>query len=277
MIALQACLQSTQAVICSDLAHINRHECGAPEKFIGCKLLPVTTIDGKLTINTIRAQLPQTDEHVSEPKVISLTQPTELGTVYTLDELRDIVQFAKTHHLYVHMDGARLANAADALGVNLQQLTTEIGIDVLTFGGTKNGLMLGEAVVFFNSKLTQNFKYIRKQGTQLLSKLRFISSQFEALLSNDLWLKNAKQANKMANYLASSIAALPHISITKPVEINMVYAVLPRTVLEKLQKVYFFYVSDSQNSEVRLMTSFASDKQEIDKFVKTLSNLLITF
>lgn len=275
VIGLKSITESFNGIICAESAHINVDECGAPELFTGCKLLPVRTKDGKLTLDAISHQLHGLgDQHHIQPRVISITQPTELGTVYTAQEIKNIADLAHKHGMLLHMDGARIANAAASLKVSLAAITRSVGVDVLSFGGTKNGMMYGEAVVFFNKSLSQNARYIRKQGAQLVSKMRFISAQFEALLSSNLWLKNAKVANSMAQYLGREMAKIPQVKITQLIQANAVFAMIPKKYIAKLQSEYFFYVWDEMTSEVRWMTSFDTTKQDIKKFVGLLKRLI---
>lgn len=267
-LSLKSATQSYNAIICAETAHINVDECGAPEKFTGCKLLTLATEDGKLTIDLIKQHMHGFgDQHHIQPKVISITQTTELGTVYSIDEIKKIADFAHRNNCLLHMDGARISNAAASLNATLRQLTVDAGVDVLSFGGTKNGMMLGEVVIFFDKELAKNFQYIRKQGMQLASKMRFISAQFIALLSNELWLKNATHANKMAKLLAEKIKSIPHITITREVQANAVFAILSEKIIPQLQEKYFFYVWNNQTNEVRWMTSFDTTEQDINEFV----------
>ena len=275
VLGLKATTEPFNAVICADTAHIHVDECGAPEKFTGCKLLTIPTKNGKITTQQIKPYLHSLGfEHHAQPRVISITQATELGTVYDLEEIKEITDFAHNNNLLVHMDGARLCNAAAGLHTDLKIITSEAGIDVLSFGGTKNGMMYGEAIVFFNKEFSESFKYIRKQGMQLASKMRFIAIQFETLLSNNLWLKNARHANNMAQLLAGEVSKIPQVKITQKVEANGVFAVLPGRVISVLQKEYFFYVWNEETSEVRWMTSFDTTKQDIMNFVKLLKKVL---
>ncbi len=267
--ALCAMTQSHEAVICAEKAHIQVDECGAPEKIAGCKLLLVPATHGKITVEGIQAQLQRMgDQHYVQARVISISQSTEYGTVYTLDELRELSAFAKTHGLYLHMDGARIANAAASLQTDLKTIIEVAGVDVLSFGGTKNGMMMGEAVIFLNPLLAKSFLYIRKQNMQLASKMRFISAQFQVLLSNDLWLNNAHHANAMAQHMAQGLRKINSIHITQPVDANAIFAIMPTTLIEKLHTRYHFHVWDERLSEVRLMTSFDTKKEEIDAFVR---------
>ncbi len=266
--ALCAMTQSHESVICAEKAHIQVDECGAPEKIVGCKLLLVPATQGKITVEGVRTQLQRIgDQHYVQARVISISQSTEYGTVYTLDELRELSDFAKAHGLYLHMDGARLANAAASLTINLKTIVEAAGVDVLSFGGTKNGMMMGEAVVFLNPLLAKSFLYTRKQNMQLASKMRFISAQFQALFSNDLWLNNARHANTMAQHMAQGLRKIKSIQITQPVDANAIFAIMPTALIEKLKTRYHFHVWDERLSEVRLMTSFDTKVEEIADFV----------
>ena len=260
-----------QAVVCADKAHLENDECGAPEKGTGSKLLTLPTTDGKIRPDQILPLLESVGfQHHVQPKVISLTQSTETGTVYQPGELREISAFAKKHGLYLHMDGARLANAAAALDLPLAAITSHAGIDVLSFGGTKNGAMAAEAVVFLNPELAEGFEYTRKQSMQLTSKMRYVSAQFNALLSNDLWLSNARHANAMAADLADKAGNIRGVQITQKVETNAVFASLSATAIEKLQRQYYFYTWDAAKNEVRWMTSYKTTENDIDAFVSAI-------
>jgi threonine aldolase len=268
-LSLKAMTESYQAVICAEAAHIYTDECGAPEKFTGCKLIPIPTSDGKLTIDAVRhAYHGIGDQHHVQPRVISITQVTEMGTVYTPREVRDLARFAHERHMFLHMDGARVSNAAVSLGLTLREVTRDLGVDVLSFGGTKNGAMGAEAVVFFSKKLGRDFLFLRKQGMQLASKMRFISAQLDALLSNDLWKKNAQHANRMAKLLQKEVSKIPNVEIVYEVEANGVFARIPRPAIAKLQKRYFFYVWDEDRSVVRWMCSFDTTEQDVKQFAK---------
>jgi len=273
VLGLKAGTDSFNSIICAETAHINQDECGAPEKFTGCKVINVPTNNGKIKIEQIQEHLYGIDfEHHSQLKIISITQATELGTVYTIQELKELTNFAHKNNLLVHIDGARICNAAVCLNRNLKEITTDVGIDVLSFGGNKNGLMFGEALIFFNRKLSENFKYYRKQGMQLFSKMRFLAAQFEALLTNDLWWKNAEHSNKMAKLLSDEVRKIPRIQITQKVETNGVFAIVPKKYIPILQKEYFFYMWDENRSEVRWMTSFDTTEKDVYNFVKLLKN-----
>lgn len=271
-LSLKALTDSYHAVICAEGAHIYVDECGAPEKFTGCKLVPIAAKNGKLTVEAVRSAYHGVgDEHHVQPRVISITQATEVGTVYKPNEIRDLANFAHGHAMFLHVDGARIANAVAALGLSLRQATRDLGIDVLSFGATKNGALGAEAVVFFNPELAANFKFYRKQGMQLASKMRFISAQFQALFTNDLWLQNARHANRMAQLLKREISKIPQAKIIYNVEANGVFAQIPRKAIAKLQKRYFFYVWNEAQSVVRWMCSWdttADDVKQFAEFVK---------
>ena len=268
VLGLKAITKSYQAVVCATTAHINVDECGAPEKFTGCKLLSVESPNGKITTDHVNQFLHAFgNEHHVQPRVISVSQSTEMGTVYTQRELKTLSSFAHKNNLLLHMDGARIANAAISLNASLKEITADAGVDVLSFGGAKNGMMYGEAVVFFDKARAVDFKYIRKQGMHLPSKMRFIAAQFEALLSGDLWRRSAAHSNKMAQLLAKELKTVPQITLTQPVESNGVFALIPKKYIPQLQKKYFFYVWNEEISEVRLMTSFDTTEEDIREFV----------
>jgi threonine aldolase len=275
VLSLSTLTRSFHSIICAETAHIQVDECGAPEKFTGSKLLPVTTVKGKITPEGIAKYLHGFDfEHHSQPGIISISQVTELGTVYTVDEIKAITSLAHQHGLFVHMDGARIANAAVALNLPFRAFTVDAGIDVLSFGGTKNGMMLGEAVLFFNQELSKNSKYIRKQSMQLFSKMRFVSAQFLAYFNNDLWKKNAIHSNQMARLLEKHVREIPAIQLTQEVEANGVFAIVPREIIPLLQEKYFFYMWDDHRSEVRWMTSFDTQEEDILNFVALIKSLV---
>jgi threonine aldolase len=260
--------QIHNAVICAETAHINVDECGAPEKFSGCKLLSVPTPDGKLRIESIKHFLHGVGfEHHVQPRVISISQATEMGTVYTKAEIKALAQFAHKNNMLLHVDGARISNAVVSLNASFKEITADVGVDVLSFGGAKNGMMYGEAVVFFDKSNAADFKYIRKQGMHLPSKMRYIPAQFDALLSGDLWKRSAGHANRMAKILASELEKIPQVKLTQPVEANGVFATIPPKYIPVLQKQYFFYVWNEEISEARFMTSFDTTEEDIQNFV----------
>lgn len=271
VLALQALTDRWDAVLTPATAHINTDECGAPERVGGLKLLPVPAPDGKLTCDLIdREAHGWDDEHRASPRVVSVSQATELGTCYTPAELRALCEHAHERGMTVHLDGARLANAAAAQDVPLRAMTTDAGVDVVSFGGTKNGMLFGEAVVVLTPGATRAMKHLRKLSTQLPAKMRFVSAQFEALLSGDLWLRSARQANAMARRLAEGAGQLDGVDIRYPVQANAVFARLPNDVSERLQKRYPFYFWNEAAGEVRWMCSFDTTEEDVDGFLAAL-------
>ncbi|HLX85936.1 MAG TPA: low specificity L-threonine aldolase [Terriglobales bacterium] len=267
VLSLQALTRSFHSVLCAELSHIYTDECGAPERFTGCKLVPLQAPTGKLTVETVaHAYHGIGDQHHSQPRVVSITQSSEMGTVYKAAEIESLARFAHEHTMFLHMDGARISNAAAAQGLTLRQATRDLGVDVLSFGGTKNGLMGVEAVVFFRPELAQDFMFVRKQGMQLASKMRFLSAQMEALLTNDLWRRNAEHANRMARRLEQALANIPRLKIVYPVEANGVFAEIPREAIAKIQERYFFYVWNEDESVVRWMCSFDTTEEDVREF-----------
>ena len=274
-LSLQALTKSYQAVLCAASAHIYTDECGAPEKFTGCKLMPLPTVDGKLTVNLVEhAYHGIGDEHHVQPKVISITQSTEMGTVYQPEEIQSLARFAHDRKMYLHLDGARIANAAASLGQTLRQATRDLGIDVLSFGGTKNGIMGGEAVVFFRPELAADFLFLRKQAMQLASKMRFVSVQLDTLLTHDLWLTNASHSNRMAKLLEKEVAQIPGLKIVYKVEANGVFARIPREAIAKIQERYFFYVWNEEESVVRWMCSFDTTEDDVREFASFVAQVI---
>lgn len=267
VVALQAVTQRWEAVVCAETAHIHVDECGAPEKVGGLKLLTVPTEDGRLTPELIDRQAwGWGDQHRAQPRVVSIAESTELGTVYSAEEIADICRHAHDRGMIVHLDGSRLANAAATLGVPLRALSTDAGVDILSYGGTKNGLMFGEAVVVLNPDAVRGVDYLRKMSMQLASKMRFVSVQFEALLAGDLWLRNASHSNAMAARLAAAVRDIPGVELTRPVRSNAVFAILPAEVTARLQKRFRFYTWDESVGEVRWMTAFDTTEADIDAF-----------
>jgi threonine aldolase len=275
VLGLSSLTQSYHAIICSDLSHIHVDESTAPEKFTGCRLMTIPTRDGKIYPEAIEDRIQRIDDqHHPQAKVISISQSTEYGTVYTVNEIAAISAVAKKHGFYFHMDGSRISNAAVSLKRTFKEFTNDVGVDVLSFGGTKNGMMFGEAVIFLTPEVARNFKYIRKQGMQLHSKMRFISCQFDALLSNDRWKKNAVHANAMATLLAEELRKISQIKITQSVDANGVFAIFPSSIIPALQEEQFFYVWTAKTSEVRLMCSFDTKEADIKSFVKRIKELI---
>jgi threonine aldolase len=271
VLCLRASCRAWEGVICAPTAHLNFDECGAPEAIAGVKLLSVEGEDGKLRPEGVRRAIVRIgDEHAVQPRLVSISQCTELGTVYTVDEMRALAELAHDHQLLLHVDGARLSNAAAALGTTLRAITTEVGVDLLSFGGTKNGLLGAEAVVFLAPGLDEGFEYVRKQTLQLASKMRFLSAQLDALLSDDLWLRNAEHANAMAARLADRARQVAGVVITRPVEANAVFARLPAEATIELQRQYDFYVWDESANEVRWMCAWDTTEEDVDEFATAL-------
>jgi threonine aldolase len=275
VLSLASVTRSFHGVICADTAHIQVDECGAPEKFNQCKLLTVATPDGKLTPELASRHLHGFGfEHHVQPGAISISQSTEMGTVYTPEEISALSKLAHDHNMFLHMDGARLSNAAASLGISFRSMTADAGVDVLSFGGTKNGMLFGEAVVFLKPGLSASFKYLRKQGMQLASKMRFLSAQFIPYLEQQIWLRNAGHANSMAQLLYKEVSQLKGVTVTQPVQANAVFAIIPERLIVALQQEYFFYVWDESRSEVRWMTSFDTTEEDIAGFCRVLKKLL---
>jgi threonine aldolase len=275
VLGLASVTESYNSIICAETSHLYVDECGAPEFFTGAKLTTVKTTDGKLTAALIKPYLTGFDnQHNSQPKVISIANSTELGTVYKPDEIRVLADLAHEHGMLLHLDGARLANAAASLGLSLKEVSFDLGVDLLSFGGTKNGMLLGEAIIFKDASLAEGFKYRRKQGMQLASKMRFISAQFLELLSNNLYLENAKQANRMAKLLAEKIKNIPDLEIVYAVEANGVFVKLPRELVDRLQAKHSFYIWSEAEPIVRWMCSFDTCEADIEGFVQDIQAFL---
>ena len=264
-------------VICSETSHMHHHECGAVERFAGVRAIAAPSVGGKLTAATVAPKIHSVGfEHCSQPHLVSMTQATETGTVYTPAETRALADFVHDQGLLLHMDGSRLANAAAHLEAPLRALTGDAGVDVLSFGGTKNGIMVGEAVVFFDAELARSFKYVRKQGLQLTSKMRFISAQFEALLSGDLWLRSARHANGMAQSLAAKVKDIPGVEVLFPTQANGVFAAIPTPCVAPLQEEFSFYCFDQTGptSEVRWMASHDNTQEDVDVFAAAIERVV---
>jgi threonine aldolase len=275
VLGLSGLTRSWNSIITASSSHIEQDECGAPEKLMGCKVLTVDTDNGKIEVQMLEKHMHGFDfEHHSQPMVISITQATEMGTVYTVSEIKKISEFAHKNNLLLHMDGARISNAAVSLDLPFRAFTTDAGVDVLSFGGTKNCMMYGEAVVFLKPGLSDNFKYIRKQGMQLASKMRFVSSQYIAFFNNELWKKCAAHSNTMALLLYEKVKDIKGIKVTQKVQSNGVFVILPHNVAENLRKEYFFYPWDEKKSEYRWMTSWDTTEEDIENFVTILKSLL---
>ena len=267
VLGIASVARSFHAVYCADCAHIWADECSAPEKFFGGKLVPVPSTHGKITPAAVAAAIGDSrGVHHAVPRVVSITQASERGTLYTAAEIRALADFAHDADMLLHVDGARFANAAAALGVSLAEISTDAGVDILSFGGTKNGLMLGEAVIFFDPALAADAGFLRKQATQLASKMRFIATQFEALMSNDLWRRNAAHANAMAARLAAALADIPGVELECPVQINALFVRLDPRYIAPLLERSRFYLWDERRGVARWMTSFNTTAAEVDAF-----------
>ncbi len=274
VLGLAASTTSYGAVICANTSHIYVDESTAPDSFTGCRLLPIETPNGKITPAQVAEKIKGLGvEHHPQPQVVSITQSTEYGTIYTAAEIAAIAEVTHANGLYLHLDGARLSNAAVSLQSNFASFTTAVGVDIVSFGGTKNGLLCGEAIVFLNPALARNFKYIRKQGMQLFSKMRFIAAQFIALFTNDLWLHNAQHANQKAQELAKILQKHKAVKITQVVEANSVFAILPPHWITPLQAEIYFYVWNETTHEVRFVCSFDTTSEDLQKIERKLEEL----
>jgi threonine aldolase len=268
VVALRALTRPWHAVLCAEQAHVSVDECGAPELLTGCKVIGLPSSDAKLTPEVIRGAIRRIgDEHAVQPRVVSLTQVTEYGTVYTRDEIKTICDLAHDAGMLVFLDGARIANAAASLDLPLRAFTRDVGVDMLSFGATKNGAMGAEAVVVLNSAYAAEMKYLRKQSAQLASKARYVAAQFLALAEHDLWLTNARNANTMARRLADGVRGLAGLTITQPVQGSAVFATLPLAVIEQLQRDFHFYIWDERLNEVRWMASWATSAEDVDELI----------
>ncbi|MFO7659791.1 MAG: low specificity L-threonine aldolase [Candidatus Cloacimonadaceae bacterium] len=276
VLALQSLIKSYEAVFCAETAHINMHEAGAVQKFTQARLIVISTPDGKLTPEMIAPHISlMADQHMSQPRIISISQSTEYGTVYSLAEIKTLSDFAHAQNLFLHMDGARLANAAVSLNCSLQQMTTDSGVDVVSLGATKNGCLFGEALIFIHhDQAAHDAVYYRKQSTQLISKMRYVTAQMEAYIENDLWKQNAVHANQMAQLMAEKLKALPQVTLTQPVPANAVFAILPAAIIPPLQAKYHFYLWNEHRYEVRLMCSWDTTPDMIEAFIEDIKSLL---
>jgi threonine aldolase len=274
VIAIENVVQSFNSIICAETAHINVDEGGAPEKILRTKIVDLPTKDGKLTPELIKPVFTRIgDEHTSQPKLISITQSTEMGTLYQPKEIKALADFAHQNNAFLHIDGARLSNAAASLEVGFDEITTACGVDFLSFGGTKNGLLGAEAVVIFDPALAKNAGWIRKSNMQLASKHRFLAAQFLALLEDDLWRSNANNANQMAQRLRKAISENKKVKITQNTQANAVFAILDRHDIEKLQKDFHFYIWNENTDEVRWMCSWDTTTLQVDEFAKAINSL----
>ncbi|MDR1644919.1 MAG: threonine aldolase [Tannerellaceae bacterium] len=273
-VALQAVTRSYHTILCTQTAHIYVDECGAPTRMSGCALTAIPSSDGKLTPEQLLPHLHHFGVcHHSQPRAVYISQVSELGTVYTADEIRAIATLVHRHDMYLHMDGARLANACASLGCSMKELTADAGVDILSFGGTKNGMMMGEAIVSFRPELSAGLPYFRKQSAQLASKMRYLSAQFLAYLEGDLWLTNASHANRQAARLAAILRAYPDIHFTQKPESNQLFFTMPAWAARRLAEKYFFYYWDEASSEVRLVTSWDTSAADIDRLQESLHEI----
>lgn len=276
ILAIRTLVRQYEAVVCPFTAHINENETGAPEALTGCKLFTTKTDDGKLTPAMVQEWLTYAkgNQHRNQPRVVSITQPTELGTLYTVEEIRALADFAHANDMYLHVDGARFGNAVVALGVTPREMITDTGVDVLCFGGTKNGLMAGEIVVFLNPGLGRGAPFGRKQLAQLPSKQRFVSAQFEAYLKDDLWLEMAAHSNRMAAYFAEKLQEIKGLRLPQKVEANTIFAEMPRVAALKLRERHYFNINAADPCTARWICSFDTTHEDIDTFVEDLRAVL---
>ena len=274
VLSIKTFLKSYESVICAADSHLNLDECGAPEAIAGCKLITLPSPEGKITADQCREVLIRLgDQHFSQPKMVSITQPTELGTLYSYEEMQKLAQFCKENHLYFHVDGARFIHAASQLDKSFKELTQDIGVDILSFGGTKNGLLYGEAVILFHPDKKKDLKFYRKQSLQLPSKMRFLSAQFKTLLSRNLWQEISSKECELATYLANKVESIPEIKIFQKVEANSVFVKLPKSWIKPLKQSHFFYIWNEKDWSARWMMSFDTEKKDIDNFVNKILEL----
>lgn len=263
-VSLQGVTRSFNSILCAETAHINVDECGAPARMTGCTMVTIPTTDGKLSPELIKPHLHNFGVcHHSQPKAVYISQVSELGTIYTIEEVKAISSLLHSYNMYLHMDGARLANACAYLKCSMKEITVDAGVDILSFGGTKNGMMMGEAVVSFRPEITADLQYYRKQSAQLASKLRYLSAQFIPYLENNLWLENATKANNSALKLAEILKQYPQIRFTQKIESNQLFFTIPEGPLKELQKQYFFYMWNEEKNEARLVTSWDTTEEDI--------------
>ncbi len=273
VIGLSGLIRPYEGIVAADSAHINVDECGAMEKFAGNKIIYIPNKEGKISPDDIEPLLEVVgDEHSVQPKVVSISQSTEMGTLYSVGEIKALADFAHNNHMMLHVDGARIANAVAAIGTTFEEMITDTGVDLFSFGGTKNGMMMGEAIVSMRDEFTRSFLFHRKQGMQLVSKMRYMSAQYIAYLEDDLWLQNARNANQMGQYLADSISAQNGVELFAPVSTNMVFAYMDKGLIEHLLNHFKFYVTDPAEGLVRFVTSFDTTKEDVDEFVDYIIN-----
>lgn len=279
VLCLRSLVHNHEAIITASTAHLHLDECGAPENTLGCKLLLVSTQDGKITPEGIGRHLIRLgDQHYAQPKVVSITQPTEYGTCYSLEELTALREYTRRNNMFLHIDGARLIYAAHYLRTDLLTLTEKLGVDAVSFGGTKNGLLFGEIALIYNADAQKHFRYIRKQNMQLPSKMRFLSTQFYELLNEPhaLWREIAHHGHEVALYLENGLKQFTKVHITQKVQANSVFVKIPRSWLKPLREEFFFYVWDEAEFEIRLMISFDVTKKDIDRFLDVMQKMTTT-
>lgn len=271
IIGLSSLLRPYEAVVCADTAHINVDECGALQRFSGSRILTVENKNGKISKEDIEDYLLSNgDEHQSQAKVISISQTTETGTLYSIKEIKELADFAHKNNMFLHVDGARISNAVVALKSSFKEMITNTGVDLLSFGGTKNGMMIGEAIISLNKELSKSFKFHRKQGMQLMSKMRFISAQYVAYLTDDLWKKNALNSNNMGSYLAKRLSEELGIKLVDGMYTNIIFAYMEKDLIKDLQEEFDFYIWDESQGLIRLVTSFDTSKEDVDKFIDAI-------
>ncbi|HUI32511.1 MAG: aminotransferase class V-fold PLP-dependent enzyme [Dysgonamonadaceae bacterium] len=274
VIALQACVSSFHSIICASTAHIAVDECGAPTKLTGCHLKEISTKDGKLTPELVYPHLQGFGvEHQSQPKVIAISQTTELGTLYTPKEIKDLADLAHKNDMYLFVDGTRLPNACAISNLSLKEMTVDCGVDIFTFGGTKNGLMMGEVLIALRPELQKNLKYYRKQTCQLFSKMRYLSAQLIPYFNENIWLENAKKSNAAAQKLANEMSRIKGIKITQKVESNAIFFILPKKITDQLRQHYFFYDWDASRNEMRLVCSWDTTEKDVSDFIDYLTKI----
>lgn len=271
IIGLSSLLRPYEAVVCADTAHINVDECGALQRFSGSRILTIKNKNGKISKEDIEDYLLSNgDEHQSQAKVISISQTTETGTLYSIKEIKELADFAHKNNMFLHVDGARISNAVVALKSSFKDMIADIGVDLLSFGGTKNGMMIGEAIISLNKELSKSFKFHRKQGMQLMSKMRFISAQYVAYLTDDLWKKNALNSNNMGSYLAKRLSEELGIKLVDGMYTNIIFAYMEKDLIKDLQEEFDFYIWDESQGLIRLVTSFDTSKEDVDKFIDAI-------
>ena len=273
VIGLSGLINVFESVICTETAHINTDECGSFERFSNSKIIYVEEHEGKIKIADIERRLTHIDdEHRVQSRVISISQTTEAGTLYTVREIKELADFAHKNNMYLHLDGARLANAIVALDSSYKEMITDTGVDLLSLGGTKNGMMIGEAIVSFNKEISKNFKYHRKQGMQLLSKMRFVACQFIPYIEDGVWKECAINANEMGQYLKKRLSEFKEINVQEGFETNMIFANMDKRIIDNLQDKFGFYIIDEKSNLVRLVTSFDTEKEDVDKFILAIED-----